>query len=584
MLQIHSKFVAICFQRKSPNKLSNIVGPCDEGGFKSYCRFMQHVFAKDQARRTTGDECTDDESKTELREVLLPACTEWSIQTSDKLNDLCEELILPKEPEKKANRIPQNEEIDVLLILQTQPSDEGFRNSANISEKLQSFIERHRVKLLALAVGESYEIADICSDRTGCQVLGWMNILATVRQTDVAFKFCYQVVQRFLSSLEQEQRNSATRAFLGTVDDFSRLMLGGFHTYTFGMNRDGEPCLFPDYPARPYVEWTIEMYETRLSNAANQCAIEFNKLCSRCKPSEKKPKRIRQGTLSSKDSTTSKFKEIDLERVIYRIATYMGWSVLIRNHPTHNKLSRGKTFYQVEEAFSENLTAEEANHKLCGKLYSELNSAHVSQLERFLKNQAVPEDCFQFFKVEMIAMGQAMLTRTRSCVVSRSSFFQSLNSNCSSVDAQQRNPIKTHYGKLCRELQEVRAVLTDENDEANATRRRELQQRFAWIHNAFRLMVHTMQYPTTSFTSFANQADVDSASSLSDDTSMRLDDFMGNEEKSDESASGGTGKTQVESEALSSRVLYKMKSVFPYVIIAGLLLERHWMLTSPNLK
>ncbi|GBG30425.1 Hypothetical Protein FCC1311_066442 [Hondaea fermentalgiana] len=399
-----AQYKAIIYKRGDLHYVPSVVGPGDGGGgFKFYGRLMMKEHAEDRSTGLGQNGISSANARDEQM-IIMPKSKD-SIVGPYPWERLLEKL-------KKKRRL---DGADALFIVQKRPSSENTdANNLHNIEKFANIVKDRDIKLTVLAVGDSYEVADFCSMEHN--VLGWMNNLVDENQVNVAFKFCYNVIDQYFKNLDQSYksldaqspqstsirsaRTCATRAYLTVLGDFSFQMDDRNHAYKFGMKQDGEPCLFPDWPARPYVDWSVDMYEGRLRNAACRCMEKFKKLIEHCDLEGNKA-----------------IDEVLQKEIMYRIGVYLGWFVLIRHNPKHNLLSRKDDVYELEYSFTGELKPARAKTEF-KRLTDEFKSRGIKDYVEFIENQTVDEDIFQLFKLEMIAIGESMLTGTQFFIAS----------------------------------------------------------------------------------------------------------------------------------------------------------------------
>jgi len=444
--QFREAFVAFIFCRDDLQAQSASVGPEDEGGYYLFARLL----SQSAIRRRV------------VLPATLPGTNTRAIGASSLYRLFGAFLKLVREGELKCS---------ALLIVQTTPGSTDVNERETI-DRAASLFSRIDVPLVALAVGDSCELADSCSTvfsryeapSKRC-VLCWMNELTSPRQADVAFKLSYKVIELFLSQAPASV--SESRAFLTALDDFSRkLTNGSSFAYKFGMEADGEPCFFPDFPARPYVEWTMEMYETKLKNAARQCATHL------------------AGILKEFETTGGARLRSSFWRneFVFRLGNFFGWMVLVRFSPIHNTLSRKPVLYSLEWSFS----ADESSLPPFKKLAADYKEQGRDGILDFIDGAIVGRDKFQFLKNEMLGMGETVLTTNHSCVISRAYFLHFLRS-----DDDASRALRSEFRKLENDV-EVIASLNKESKDFLA-----YQQRLIWLHNNFRAMYQELSSKPT---------------------------------------------------------------------------------------
>lgn len=163
------------------------------------------------------------------------------------------------------------QQLDAILIVQlfsSAPKDEIQRSTSEVLTTVpaRELLKEKGVSLVCLAVSCSDDLADWLStpvsfnrhDRNSpLHVVGWHNhFLKKKVQMDFAFRFCYHVIKLFILRYQQPQI-----AYANSINAFEHKMELESHMYTFGLENDGEPCMFPPSRlSRRHVEWDNAMY------------------------------------------------------------------------------------------------------------------------------------------------------------------------------------------------------------------------------------------------------------------------------------------------------------------------------------
>uniref|UniRef100_A0A7S2RLQ1 Uncharacterized protein n=1 Tax=Mucochytrium quahogii TaxID=96639 RepID=A0A7S2RLQ1_9STRA len=373
------------------------------------------------------------------------------------------------------------ESVQVLVVIQEDRSIGDPLGSAALAAGIKLVDQCLRLELIILSIGRSCEFGDMLSAWSNgrTRVLCWFNEFKDTRQHVVG-----QLFSHCLANKVCKQGRKCTGAYKSVVDSFERAMDGPKHIHTFGMDHDGEPCLFPDFPARPGIRWDAEMFESKLACAAKECYQTF--------------KRMIDG-----EAPTGKMKE----DVMFRIGAFFGWLAILQSHTNHSPW-KGAIYAWEYSLSGEDVAVdmlEELNRKdprqwdgLCDFMQD-----GTFVLDKWLhwwlyRNERIQANVFQFYKLEIRGIGEAMMTLDRDCVISRSLFqiyVRKFNLGPEKTATKQHDIFYEQFKKLSSELDIYASTLNDSRPDESwfakikrVSLRRAYQLRFIWIHNQFRIL------------------------------------------------------------------------------------------------
>ncbi len=392
-----------------------------------------------------------------------------------------------KNCDNETKGLPQADAVLVVQVGLSTKEKPCLRSLQDISTSAQQFLTKKKTSLLCLAVGESEELADWIASED-LRVLCWSNPLGNPMQHKFAFTFCYHMIEGMF-------RNRATKLeyiFERSITHFERKLHNGSHTYSLGLDKHGEPCLYPHYPARLYRQWGYLAFEQKLGQAAGACASIISALLDENSCGNFAHDRSNIG----RPAPAGDAKQLATE-LAFCIGSYFAWLAFVRFSKDHNKLSRRSEMNHVEFAFSgENVTLEQLQSMLKSqRVLVAGQETSTLCLRNFDPSYAesVQSDAMQLFKVDMLGLGLLMCKQDHSSVVSRWQFRQDLEKETGAETTLFRAEFTKLIDKLETCIDDFRAASSLRSSESAATQARILaarrwRRRLTWIHNSFQVV------------------------------------------------------------------------------------------------